>query len=121
MTPDALAVHLTAAFRRRPPVSANEADLQARLAVELAALPVVVHREHRLDRASRLDFLVEGVAVEVKVGGTLAAVTRQLFRYADYPAVLGLLLVSTRYDHRRVPEVVLGKPCACLCLGDYLL
>jgi hypothetical protein len=78
----------------------TEDDLQAALAEQLtlAGLPAV--REVRLADAERIDLMVGTVGVEVKVGGTPAAVLRQLARYAATGKVTALVLVSTRHLHR---------------------
>ena len=55
------------------------------------------------------------------MGGSLAQATRQLFRYAAQPSVTGVLLVTTRYAHRALPETMEGKPVGVLCLAGYLL
>ena len=133
MTPTALHTLLASAFAADPPRHADERELQERIAVALARATGIpggvddVTREHRLDARSRPDFLVwtgaaTGIAVEVKIAGSPQDVLRQLLRYAEHPAVSGVLLVTTRSRHRGiVPAELLGKPAACLCIADYLL
>lgn len=132
MTPHALRVALALAFAARPPRCVDERELQRALAAELDTLARTgaldgYSAEHRLDDRSRLDFMVwtsadAGIAVEIKIVGSPQTILRQLFRYAEHPAVTGVLLVSTRAKHRGiVPDVIVGKPAACLCLSDYLL
>lgn len=85
----------------------DEAELQAGLAEVLGRGPRLsqvigrVDREHRLDARSRIDFLVTSrsgrrYGVEVKMQGSPTALRRQLWRYAEFPAVEGLLLVCGR-------------------------
>lgn len=91
----------------------NEAELQA------ALLPVLtfpdagareVTREAKLSARDRIDFVVGDLGVEVKVDGSLAQVTRQLYRYAQVEALAGVLLVTTRACHLAVPRELNGKP-----------
>ena len=66
-------------------------------------------REVRLDKASRIDFMVGAIGVEVKIGGGISAVIRQLHRYAEFAKVSELVLVSTRASLARVPTELNGK------------
>lgn len=121
---DAIAEGLTAALQRHPPRAANEAELQAILWDHLQAIDRRTVREHVLTRADRIDFLLGRVGIEVKVKGSSADVTRQLWRYADSPQIDGLLLVTTRREHRRVigeSVTFTGKPVLTLCIADYFL
>ena len=70
---------------------------------------VAYQREVRLDKASRIDFMVEAIGVEVKVGGGISAVIRQLHRYAEFASVSELVLVSTKTSLARVPVELNGK------------
>lgn len=78
-------------------------------------------REVSLGRGCRVDFMIGSLAVELKVGGSLADLTRQLSRYAEKDDVSGILVVTTRQAHRYLPETLNKKPIAVLCLGDQLL
>jgi len=121
---DAIAEGITAALQRHPPRAANEAELQAILWDHLQAIDRRTVREHVLTRADRIDFLLGRVGIEVKVKGSSADVTRQLWRYADSPQIDGLLLVTTKREHRRVigeSATFKGKPVLMLCIADYYL
>lgn len=79
----------------------------------IGALFPDARREAVLDEKGRdrVDFLVpKGIAIEVKVGGGLAEVTRQLHRYAQHAQVSALVLVTTRALHLGVPRQLNGKP-----------
>lgn len=89
---------------------ADEDDLQQGLADALASLGLAPEREVRLGSAGRIDLLVDGVGIEVKVTGQAARVSAQLSRYAERPEVRELLLVTTRARHRP-PHELSGKPC----------
>lgn len=66
-------------------------------------------REVRLDKANRIDFMVGAIGIEVKVGGGISAVIRQLHRYAEFATVSELVLVSARASLARVPTELNGK------------
>lgn len=67
----------------------------------------------------RLDFIVEGVtddelplriAIEVKTGGGLAELTRQVVRYLHEEDVDALVVVTTRSAHAALATEINGKP-----------
>lgn len=89
----------------------DEASLQAGLATALNGARIEAHREHDLGPGSRVDFwLPPAVGVEVKIAGSAAAVQSQLERYARHDAVAALLLVTSRWQGSRQPDLVAGKP-----------
>jgi hypothetical protein len=57
----------------------------------------------------RIDFVVGSVGVELKVKGSAAEVLRQLERYAAWPDLTGLVLVTSKGAHRALPPLVGGK------------
>ena len=141
MTPTHLAFALRRTFLQAPPLFEHEAQLQAIVAERLEAVLDAAREDHAprlhlyrelvLTKRDRLDFLVGysplwsavpmGTAVEVKVGGSLSDLTRQLARYAEHNDVTGLLVVTTKDRHRQLPASLSGKPIACLCLSDFTL
>lgn len=92
----------------------DEYELQARIA---AILPSYARREVELAPGERIDFLVRArtlpeaidVGVEVKVAGQTAAIMRQLDRYLAHE-IGGIVLVTTKNNHRMVPRVLADKP-----------
>lgn len=90
----------------------NERDLQEGLEVAFreAEWQPAPRREVRLNHADRIDFVIGDLGVEVKVDGSLAAVTRQLHRYAQVEELAGVLLVTTQACHLAVPRELNGKP-----------
>lgn len=113
-----MADQVTAVLRAHAFHVSHEEELQGAIAqlLDEAAIPFV--REHRLSAADRVDFMFsEGVALEVKVDGSLSSVLRQLHRYAQHPDVERMLLVTTRATHRAVPAVLSGKPVAVVHVG----
>lgn len=96
---------------------ANEDQLQAGIAAALTAAGIAHEREVRLTAHDRIDFLVERLGIEVKVGHPLASVIRQLHRYAQCEQIDELLLITNRCNHALVPESINGKRIEVLFLG----
>lgn len=92
----------------------SERELQDGVALAFARASVGHVREASLGGAGTIDFLVDGgVGVELKIGGALAEVTRQLHRYAGHADVRELVLVTSSARlgrHARLPETMQGKP-----------
>jgi hypothetical protein len=96
----------------------NEGELQASIAKVLGSHGIAFEREVRLSDKDRPDFMVGGVAIEVKVASSRADVLRQLARYAEHPEVSGMVLVTSKACHLNMPAQLLGKPLAvCSLLG----
>lgn len=73
-------------------------------------------REHRFSPKDRVDFFIDGVAVEVKINkGQAEAIYRQCKRYCQHDEVKALILVSNRA--MGFPEEIDGKPCYYISLG----
>lgn len=88
----------------------SEDDLQAELLRALTEHGIPATREHHLsDGRSRIDLWADPIAIEVKIDGGWADVTRQLTRYAHCPEVTELILISTRVKHHAVPSELVGK------------
>lgn len=96
----------------------DERELQEGLAAVLGPVMPGLTREHVASPHDRLDFLLPGgVGIEVKVDGSLAAVTRQLHRYAQRDEITALLVVTSRRRHARLPDVLNGKPVRVVVVG----
>lgn len=96
----------------------DEKDCQAQIQTWLSErLPgVEILREHRLSPADIPDFLIGGVAVEIKMNSARpASILRQLERYADHSQVEALVLVTNRAVFLR--PTVRGKPLLVVPLG----
>ena len=87
----------------------DEYKLQRGIAALLTQLGLEYKAEVRLNAKDRIDFLVGDVGIEVKTEGALAAVTRQLWRYAQLPEVKHLVLVTTSHAHQNLPEEMNGR------------
>lgn len=93
----------------------SEKELQAAIEAHLEFTGTAFTREHILGPGDIVDFMIGGVAVEVKIKGQRRAIFRQCERYAAHESVLGILLVTN--VAMGFPPEVLGKPTAVLNLG----
>lgn len=94
--------------RYRMPVSVEKA-LQDAVESALRAEGLKFTREVTRG-ADRIDFVVGSVGVELKVKGAVGEVIRQLSRYAAWPEITELLLVTTQHNHVVVPDQICRKP-----------
>ena len=98
----------------------DEYELQDGIELVLKRADVAFEREYLLPPPNvarhygtgRIDFFIpaSGLGVEVKVGGSLSHLTRQLWRYAEHPLIKELLVVSSRLSLRELPAVMEGRP-----------
>jgi len=103
----------------------SEDELQRGIGEVLARDRFHFEREFRLTEKDRPDFMVwagenrarPSVAVEVKIGGTLPQVTRQLHRYAQHEKVDAMLLVTSRFRLSGLPERINDKALRVFNLG----
>lgn len=97
----------------------SESDLQDGIARVLEKSRFPFEREVTLrdmpERAvaglkDRPDFMVDGIAVEVKIKGGLSALLRQISRYAMHPDVRGVIAVGSPSWLIQVPDSLCEKP-----------
>ena len=93
-----------------------EIELQDGIASLLEALPGYA-REVRLSAYDRPDFMVGTTAIEVKVDGSLAALLRQLYRYARHEAVQEIIVVTSRRKLAALPASLGAKPVTAVVVG----
>ena len=74
----------------------SEVQLHQALSTVLTDAGFEHEREVALDARNRADFWLEGIVIEVKVDGSLAAALRQCQRYLALPQVHAVLLASTQ-------------------------
>lgn len=100
----------------RVSVVTQEFDLHEQIAAALAAAGIPYIHEARLAPRCRIDFLCDGIGLEVKRGrpnrSTLLA---QLNRYCACPQITALILVVERSAN--LPSRVHGKPITVLSLN----
>jgi hypothetical protein len=87
----------------------SELELQDGIAELFTARGIAFERERQLG-PDRVDFFIAGIAIEVKIEGSLSDVTRQLHRYSEHPDVTGVVLVTTRARHNAMPNLMTAKP-----------
>ena len=82
---------------------------------------VLTSREVVLSPSDRVDFMVDGIAVELKVKCSTNEILRQLERYAQHESVREILLLSvTRAPLLKLPPSLNGKPVRGLHIGRFL-
>lgn len=74
-----------------------------------------MRREVRLDADSIIDFMVGPVGIESKLRGGKMDIFRQLERYAAFPEIEALILVTN--TAMGLPKEIGGKPTFYLSLG----
>ena len=89
-----------------------EKALQVSVEMVLRRENVPFAREHCFNPANRVDFWLPdfGIALEIKIKGSLTDVTLQLSRYAEFPEVGEILLLTTLRAHASVPRRINNKP-----------
>jgi len=103
----------------------NELRVHAQIDLALNAAGIAYEREAVLDTRSRIDFLVGGVGVEVKVDGSTPAILRQAARYIEHERIRALVLVTTRARHAQalrsaLPALDASVPCSVVLLRGAL-
>lgn len=94
----------------------DEKRAQADIAEVLTRAGIAFEREVRLSASDIVDFIAEGLAIEVKLqGARKKEVYRQLCRYAKHPAVSALLLASSM--SMGLPAQIEGKDAYFVKLG----
>lgn len=101
---------LGAALRRFRFRFNSERELHKGIAQCLDSLGISYSYEHSISSTDRLDFLVGTIAIEAKVDGSLADLTRQVHRYAKSDRVQAIVVVSSKARHRQLPREIQGKP-----------
>jgi hypothetical protein len=114
-TPDRFAV--AAVLRAHRYLYSNETELSDALADALIDAGMPARREVRLGARDRIDLLVGTVGVEVKVAGSLEALTRQIQRYAHSQEITELVVVTDRAALRAVPHAIAGVPVELVYLS----
>ncbi|HEV7674478.1 MAG TPA: hypothetical protein VGQ12_08105 [Candidatus Angelobacter sp.] len=111
------AFQLQQLFRQYTFASSTEDELQRAVAQCLDMNQIAYMREVRVSQTDRPDFLLDTVAIEIKIGGSLSEVTRQIHRYAQRDDIQEVLLVTTCAKHLDIPDEFNGKPIVTLCIG----
>lgn len=95
----------------------SESELQQGIELVLKKNKIEALREHRLSPKDKVDFWAwGGIGIEVKIDGSLSALTRQLHRYAQHEDVQALILVTSRSRLENLPAYLNSKPLYTLNL-----
>lgn len=94
---------------------AREKVLQRELAPHLDRVGVDIRREHDLGDGDIIDFLIDGVGLEIKIKGQRRAIFRQCERYCGHDALQALVLATN--VAMGLPSTILGKPVFVASLG----
>ncbi|MDD3465588.1 MAG: hypothetical protein PHE67_00445 [Campylobacterales bacterium] len=99
----------------------DEKKLQTELSDAFTAHGIEFRREVRLDDNNIVDFMVDGLGIEVKIRTRVSAmqIYRQIERYCAFPEISALLLITSRA--LSLPAVINGKPIYILSLGRVML
>lgn len=73
----------------------DEKDLQAGIEQVLQTADIEYQREYQFDAHNRVDFVVDGIVLEVKIKDSLTVAARQCYRYQRLPDVCGVMLLAT--------------------------
>lgn len=99
----------------------SETELQDGLKSVFEANQINFSKEYILTKQDRLDFLIDGIAVEVKIKGSFAACVRQIARYAAHDDIRSILVIGTPKWLHTLPTVIEGKPVIALKLLNSML
>lgn len=94
----------------------NEKELQDGIAKVLDGETIEYKREFSLSRWDRPDFLIEGIAIEVKIGGTLNNLLRQIHRYAGFEEIEAVIVITNRSRLADLPAMINGKQVSVILL-----
>lgn len=112
----------------------SESELQTQIASALKGVPL--EKEFRLSNRDRVDFLASWeirpdfitaititirIGIEIKIGGGISDVTRQLHRYAGNDQIDGLILVTSKLQLANLPKTLRGKPLRVIPLLESIL
>ncbi len=96
----------------------DEAELQEGIAFALTLGGLTFKREAKLSDQDRIDFLLEaGVGIEVKVGGSISALTRQVFRYTVLEQLSAVIVVVSKSTLGNLPREMNGKQVHVVNVG----
>jgi hypothetical protein len=107
---------ITAALNKRRLSLHDEKVLQNEIELIFREKNIWHLREHHLSAKDILDFMLSGVALEVKLKASTRDLYRQISRYLQHDSVRGLVLVTNKYI--RLPAQINNKPVTIIRLGQ---
>lgn len=94
----------------------SEKELQSKIEEVLLQNGIVVEAEYKLSPSDIVDFFVDGIAIEIKIKGSVTKIFKQCERYCLFEEVKELLLITNR--SMGFPKEINGKPCYILNFGN---
>lgn len=102
--------------KTRFPSLTDEKRLQQEIFEHFISIGYKIQREVSLSPKDRVDFMIDGLVIEVKVKGSAVATLNQVERYAAISEVKELILLTTK--NHGFPSQINGKPVAIVRLGS---
>jgi hypothetical protein len=94
----------------------TEKALQQEIEQVLNNAGVNYQREFALSKGSIIDFMIEGVGIEVKLKASPTAIFKQLLRYCQFEEVKAIILVTNKII--KLPATINKKPTLVINLGQ---
>lgn len=94
---------------------AREKETQAEIASEFDRVGIAYRREVDLGARNIIDFLIDGVGIEVKIGGSKRAIFAQCKRYCETSKLSALILTTNVAIG--FPAEIARVPCFVVSLG----
>lgn len=94
---------------------AREKETQAEIAAAFDTAKLAYRREVDLGDRNIVDFLIDGIGLEIKIGGSKRAIFAQCKRYCE-TGKLSSLILGTNVAIGFPPQIV-GVPCYVASLG----
>ena len=96
---------------------AREADIHNAISHILQEHNFEFAEQYHLSASDIPDFIMNGIAIEVKVNGSAPEVTRQLDRYLSYDVIKEIVLITTLSKHRKIAGELRGKRITVIWIG----
>ena len=101
---------------------ASELDLQNGIEQLLQQRKISYAREQALTAKDRPDFIIDGgIALEVKIQGSLAQALRQINRYTKHPDISSIVVIGSPSWVGQIPLTVGSKPVTSIRITESLL
>lgn len=94
----------------------SEKVTQAEIGKMLYEKCIPHHRELALSKGSIIDFLIDGVGIEVKLRASPKAIFQQLLRYCQFEEVNAIILITNKMI--KLPPTINKKPTHVINLGN---
>jgi hypothetical protein len=106
---------LIAALRAERFPLAREKETQVEIAAAFDRRSIAYRREVDIGNRDIIDFLVNAIGIEVKIGGAKRAIHAQCVRYCETGKLSALILATNVAIG--FPSEIAGRPCFVVSLG----